>query len=394
MIVHNFFSDVLLSIVHLFENYIFNYKPFFTNPSVLSNSPAEPFIKSYQFSIGNRTYQIGDYKKSAQLEFPTALITLNGDETAFGKSAGLIGHHRIYDINEIPVLYSEETKKTIYLKEEQSMIYIGVQINCESQMQAKEIEHQIKRFLPAQKYEQIIRFKSFLEVPSWFLDEKMKPNEHTIRNLFSKLDAHTGEPIYCYSVNYKPLIKLNSVQADVTESSARSFPVTLDFSYLIQLPMWLFDSTDDKGQIERVTIGFSMGDSVEPISIRTNTDNPRKIGEHYIYPINSYIIPTDSSSITDGLITFLFPHDQNVIVELKNTRTDTELDKTQYSIENGKIYIPITDNAWNPQLNDPTMIVVSKIISEEVKVSISKMKSMFDGNVYIPKNGKAKVLGK
>ena len=42
-----------------------------------------------QFNLGNRIYQIGDYKESGQLEFPTALLTFVNDENAFGRDLSL-----------------------------------------------------------------------------------------------------------------------------------------------------------------------------------------------------------------------------------------------------------------------------------------------------------------
>jgi len=38
------------------------------------------------------------------------------------------------------------------LREEQAMLYMMVQINCASMAQANEVVHQIKRFLPPQKF--------------------------------------------------------------------------------------------------------------------------------------------------------------------------------------------------------------------------------------------------
>ena len=84
MIINNFFSDVLLSLLDLFENYIFQNKTYWYY-TVLDNSAPYSFFRSVQFNIGNRNYQIGNYKESAQLEFPTGIFSFSGDETAYGK---------------------------------------------------------------------------------------------------------------------------------------------------------------------------------------------------------------------------------------------------------------------------------------------------------------------
>lgn len=97
MVITNFFSDVLLSLLHLFEDYIFDNKSYFYRNTVQDSKP-HSFFKSVQFNIGNRNFQIGSYKEAAQLEFPTGIFTFVNDETAWGKMGNLIGHHRIWDV--------------------------------------------------------------------------------------------------------------------------------------------------------------------------------------------------------------------------------------------------------------------------------------------------------
>ena len=151
VIITNFFSDVLLSLLHLFEDYIFDNKSYFYRNTVQDSKPHN-FFKSVQFNIGNRNFQIGSYKEAAQLEFPTGIFTFVNDETAWGKMGNLIGHHRIWDVNEITCTHNKNTDVDIMLREEQAMLYMMVQINCASMAQANEVVHQIKRFLPPQKF--------------------------------------------------------------------------------------------------------------------------------------------------------------------------------------------------------------------------------------------------
>ena len=114
-----------------------------------------------------------------------------------------------------------------------------VQINCASMAQANEVVHQIKRFLPPQKFCQIFPFESFVQIPAEFFGPLNNPDIHDIENLYLRYDGTTGEKNYFYRSFFKPHVQLNSVSADLSDNSARSFPVTCDFSYLIQLPMWL-----------------------------------------------------------------------------------------------------------------------------------------------------------
>ena len=124
------------------------------------------FFKSVQFNIGNRNYQIGNYKESAQLEFPTGIFQLVSDESAFGDPANCIEHHRICDVNTVRLTHNKDTDVDIWLREQQAIIYMTAQINCESQLQANEVVHQIKSFLSPGKYEYI--FEKF-DLISYFL---------------------------------------------------------------------------------------------------------------------------------------------------------------------------------------------------------------------------------
>ena len=184
---------------------------------------------------------------------------------------------KIMDVNEINVLYNNNTYKTVWVRENQTTIDISTQINCESQFQAKEIELTIKRFMPIDKYIQFLKFTSFLELPIEFLHSiHMDPNKHDIENLFQKMDTKTGLPIYCYSIAYEPLIRMTSCISEITDSSARTFGVTSNFTYLIQTPQWIF-SDADTSYPERIGISYGWGE-FEPIS-----DMTQQYGEAFIY---------------------------------------------------------------------------------------------------------------
>ena len=128
MIIQNFFSDTLLSVLGLFEHYIFDNKHYWFQ-NVTGKSKPKNFFRYVEFNIGNRNFQIGNYKDAAKLELPAGLFTLVSDETAVGKMGNLVGHHRIWDVNEITCTHNNDTNIDIMLREEQAIIYLTVQIN-------------------------------------------------------------------------------------------------------------------------------------------------------------------------------------------------------------------------------------------------------------------------
>lgn len=409
MLIHNFFSDVLLSVRTLFENYLFDFKTEFFQNNIVEKTP-KAFIQSYQYSLGNRNYMIGDYKRSAQLEFPTAIITLGTDETAFGKQASLIGHHQIMHVNEIPVLFNNDTNKIIYLREEQTLISIQVQINCESQLQAKEIEHQIKRFLPVNKFIQFLKFTSFIELPTRFINkDSFNPLRHNITNLFYRTDPQTGDPNYCFSISYKPLIKLNSCQADISDPAARSWPVNLDFSYHIQTPMWIY-AENEPGQAERINISIAFGEWEPIVDTIQQWGNPLEFAGQNFKPRFSFIVRRESDvtlmrsedgSETSMLISMpntpeykfylhplkLFKSPNSVIIKPKE-EMDSDI---SYTINDEKnelqlIFKNNTYDSWTPNSTKPLILQFLLPFSEEEQLLKKKQKHMFDEEfVEIPR---------
>ena len=249
MHIHNFFSDVLLSVRVLFDKYIF---------------PNE-YIKSYQFNISNRTFQIANQNYKANYELPSAIISLGQDDYTFGERPSTVHQTALDNIHKIPVLYSEEDKRILYLQEEHTTINISVQINCESQLQAKDIEFTIKRYLPLMRYIQILNFTSFLEVSPQFVKSLgFEIDTGNIDNLFIRKNLEDCCLIHCFSMNYKPLIRLENSSVEFSDSGQQSFPVNLNLSYQIQMPMYL-TGYKDVGYIEKISLDFMRFGS-EPIS--------------------------------------------------------------------------------------------------------------------------------
>ena len=264
------------------------------------------FFRSVQFNIGNRNYQIGNYKDANQLEFPAGIFTLVSDESAFGDMANLIEHHRIWDVNEVVCTHNKNTDVDIWLREQQYMLYLMAQINCESQAQANEVVHQIKRFVSTGKYIQLFPYSSFQQIPSYFFDAKLNnPDKHDIENLYMKYVPETGEVNYFFQIHYKPIFKFNSINAELSDNSARSFPVVCDISYLIQMPMWLFDTYDEK-KVTRINLGVMTNDSISSIIADNNfleeNDYPFTINGIRYTVGERYIIDPTSPNYHDGVI--------------------------------------------------------------------------------------------
>jgi len=249
MQIHNYFSDLLLSIRTLFDNIIF--KP--------------NFIKYYSFNIANRTFELSqnDYKPNREL--PAAIISLNDERYSFSERPTNIQNLTIENINQIPVLYDIITDQYIFVQEEQVNVPITVNINCESQFQAKEVEFYVKRFLPLNKYIQLYAFTSFLEIdPHILFKLKMDYTQRYITNLFTRLNKNLGKAEYCFSIKYEPLVRLESIDPQISSSTLTKFTTNMQLDMLIQMPLH-FLYNDPKPIIERINVDFTRFGH-EPIS--------------------------------------------------------------------------------------------------------------------------------
>ena len=267
MYIHNFLSDLLLSLRILFDNIIF--KP--------------DFVRSYEFNVANRSFSLSkqgvDYRPN--YEFPACLISLNSENPSFGERPTTIQRTPIPNFNMIPVVYDPESQNVVYIQEEQTQVLMSVIFNCESQFQAKETEFRIKRYLPVNKYIQLFKFTSFLEIPERdLLTHGIDFNNHEINNLYTRINKNTGNVDYCYAVRYQPLIRLDSSSVSISDTGQRSFPVNLEIMYQIQMPMWIsYDKIP--GDVTSIHVDFNRFGN-EPISENStrplNKDKDDKFG--------------------------------------------------------------------------------------------------------------------
>jgi hypothetical protein len=240
MQIHNYYNDLLLSIRTLFDTKIFKHN----------------LIKYYSFNISNQSFELlqRDYKPNRQL--PAAIISLQSDIYTFGERPTNIQHSNIENINQIPVLYDKETNQLVSVQEEHITTSINININSESQFQAKEIEFYIKRFLPLNKYIQLYSFTSFLEIdPIFLLKLNMDFNKRPITNLFTKLNKNLGIIEYCYSLEYKPILNLTSIDSTISNPTQPTFQVNLNLEILNNFPLYLVYEKPYK-TIEKINVDF------------------------------------------------------------------------------------------------------------------------------------------
>ena len=404
MIIHNFFSDVAQSIFNFFERFVFPTKPYFYNQVVTNPDQPRTFFKSMQFNLGNRVYQIGNYKESAKLEFPNAQLTYVSNDSAFGRDFPLIAHHTLRHVNEIIATHNDTTNVDLVVREDQTLMYFTFQINCESQLQANEIEHQVKRYLPMQKYIQMYSFKSFQEIPEYFFFEKNDPEKHIIHNLFFRRDDTTGNPQYYFLSNYKPIFKLNSINSDFSDNSQRSYPVLLDFEYLIQMPIWMA-STYDSENISRIEIGFTIDDDPRTIILNDEQLSSKDYDPKKINDIYHKIIINKPDIIKDNNFALEIIKIQNPASDYVDT-SKLYIDKTysnnskilsdnDYTIEktpDGKrdqIIIFIKEGLFKPEKRLPLIIrIYTPLEKNQYNIELNKMSMFNKDKIYVVRDQK------
>ena len=220
-----FYSDLLLSLRYFFNNIIFQ----------------TDLIKNFEFNTGSRTFQL-NYK--SQHELPTALIN-------YQTTRAITYHPYVFqntpNLNRIPVLFNRTKDLLLELQEELYEVTVDITINCESQLQALEMEQMIQHFSPPNKYFQHYRFYSFMKIDNAFVHPDIfDPNMDLIYNLFTKYNRRANSVDYCFAVEYKPMIKFESVQAQISSSDARSFAISCPLNIMTPVPVYQVIPEDQK----------------------------------------------------------------------------------------------------------------------------------------------------
>jgi hypothetical protein len=239
-----------LSIRVLLDNYIFE------NPN---------YIRKYEFNIGNRTIQLPkDF--TTNFEFPNVVVSLNDETLAMGQRPEVSQSVAGWNVDQIPVLYDSQKENILYVQEEMVNVPITVTVNCESQLQAKEVANVAKRWLPFGKFIQFLEYTSFLEISDEFLNENLFNIDGYINNLYTKLDKHSGRVQKCFSITYKPFIRLDSISTAIPDSTQKSFQVVIDLTYMIQFPLYLYNDQLPQRSVERIDFAIAATGGFEPIA--------------------------------------------------------------------------------------------------------------------------------
>lgn len=311
MYIHNFLCDLLVSIKLLLDTYLF--------PHLGPN-----YIKSYQFNLGNRTFQL-EKEPTLNYSLPAVIVNINDETINFGgRRTDLIMKNNLDNINKILVLYNETQNYCIYVHEEQTTIFFNVSINCESQLQAKELAYTIKRSLPLNKNLNIFKFSTFLELPHDLLLKTLNFNIpfDTIHNLYTKLNYNTGKPEYCFELQHNPLIRLDQVQTDINQQQS-TFQTTIDLTYTLPFPQYLLSDIYEVIN----TINFSFNIEKHPIVTIPNTEYYLGLKPNYKID-RTLIINSEDTKFPEGV--FISKTDTQVYFAIQFDVNDFIIDNTLY----------------------------------------------------------------
>jgi hypothetical protein len=335
----------------------------------------DKYIKRYEFNIGNRTFQL-PYDLKPNFEFPNMIVTLNDENSAFGQKPEVSQNIKGWNIDQVPVLWNETNNSIIYVQEEMILVPITSSINCESQLQAKEVANVIKRWLPNNKFIQFLEFVSFLELSKDFLSiNDFNPDIQKINNIYQKINKRSGDLEYCFGMHYKPFIRLDSISTTIPDSSQRSYQVTSEVTYMIQEPLYLYNDQLPNSPVERINFALGVSSGFEPIStipafkILTNTtaDDSGFIKKKIIFY-------EDLSILDNRLI--------DMVVLLKNETYKKSDNFTVYKKVDDIFYIRINDKKYQIALSALSETPSKISINDDDTLSIT-MDSNYNITVYL-----------
>jgi hypothetical protein len=362
MEIYNYYSDLLLSIKYLFSNLILN-------PNT---------IKSFQTNLGNRTFQV-DYKPNFNL--PSLIINLLDSQPNFYRP---LVFQRTTHRNEslIPVLYNKTKQLTLYLQEEHFIITLEAIINTESQAHALTIKDKIIDFLPPNKYFQLYKFITFLNVDNLLLNSILfDVNNDEIINLFNKFNHNKGIVEFCFSNIYYPFVRVDSCNVSIGSTDQRSFQVQTSLTIMNPKPIYMTILPDEipkvnkylkERYIEELPVSTGLFPTVKITAQKntlenyiayttvTNYNDPDTNEFTNVVNINSDITLTLNTRVKEKTINSLF----NIV--LNNTTIENDITglltastnlSSNDSIDNIKLTGPLNGNIINPTIDFTTNTV-------------------------------------
>lgn len=222
MLIHNVYSDLLSSSAYFLNNFI------------LTDHHLK--INHFQYNIGNTSFQL-NYE--TQYELPAAIVTLQSPIPFINHPYTF--HRNIFNnMNKVPVLYDRTKDIELFIQEEMYTVPVTININCDSQLQALEIQHRLINYIPINKYLQAYKYTSFFEIdPNLLSKYLIDVSKDKIDNIFYKQNKYTDSFDYCFSVEYEPLIRLNSCDVGIDVSTNSSFQVACSFEFLTHIPIYM-----------------------------------------------------------------------------------------------------------------------------------------------------------
>jgi len=216
---HNFYADLVLSLRTFFDRIVF------------PNNE----IKGYRFNIGNRSLQLNYETK---FDLPWMLVEYQSSRHVTYHAHTWLKTQ--YDnTSKYPVLYNKSKNLSLLMQEELYEFQIQATLNCESQLQSLEYKHAIERFLVVGKYFQLYSFFSFFTINDKLLHEDIfDVNKDELYNIFMRYDHLRDETVYCYSVKYEPLVRIDSSEASINSAEQRSFPLVMQLNIINPMPIY------------------------------------------------------------------------------------------------------------------------------------------------------------
>lgn len=304
MKVHNFFSDVLLSLSYFLNN-------------VLNNE-----IKYFEYNIGNISF---DLKFNPNYVLPSSYITYNNSDYFNIRPNSF--HRVTNNINQIPVLHNLTKDLTLFLQEDFIKLQISVSINSDSQLQIINFKYILESIVPINKYLNFYNFTTFYELSEEYINPFIfDVNKDKIINLYIKHDKIIDKNIYCFSVKYEPLIKSTNINFNTLESTETVYSINIDFEILIQMPIKLiFDLSKDYSKIKKISFNNVKipinGNYIELLLTNGNKVNCKYevidnvlISKHPDYLFEALVLKTIKVGLINGLIDTIYYDNQEIYI--------------------------------------------------------------------------------
>ena len=239
--IHNFYLDIVYA--------LYNY---------LSEKIPVTFY-GLETNLGNAGLQLSE---EPNFRLPRMQIDFQDIESDSIRPVVYQFHHR--DVNgQRLAVHNYTNDLQIITQEEWSTFQLEIRINCDSHLQALDIKHHLTYLFPINKQLQHFEFISFFKIPDYLIDRNfINVEKDNVYNLYQKHFKHDSKLEYCFSLPFRPLIRVNSISLDIGDNNASSFPVSINMGLSNNLLShiifpWLNNYTDEfenKETLERKNV--------------------------------------------------------------------------------------------------------------------------------------------